>query len=324
MSISGINKDKTRGFSIDQLGKNKVGTFESMLAGVASGLIDIPKGAFTLGAALMDMGFGTNNAAKVENFFDDLTEFDEKAEATFAGNLTKVMVNLGVPGGFAAKKGAELTTKALLAKKNGNYFKLTDPRMVDKYKTSLNAKGRLYATLGAAGAAGVADGIFVGDPEHVGTIGDLFGGPTQLLENDENSAAREVANRMKFGLDSSLLIGLIGGSGSAIKSLVRRRNELSSNNDAIDKLLGAFRPRGMTSQEFFELNRVNIGARSADINYASEVSRNLDKHIDKIFPYVKNPFNKLGNKGRRDFMAKHYYLVMLILMLVLKRCVLVK
>ncbi len=304
MSIGGVTKDKTRGFSIDDLGKNRVGTFESMLAGVASGLIDIPKGAFTLGAALMDMGFGTSNAAKVENFFDDLTEFDEKAEATFAGNLTKIMVNLGVPGAFAAKKGAELTTKALLAKKNGNYFKLTDPRMVDKYKTSLNARGRLYATLGAAGAAGVADGIFVGDPEHVGTIGDLFGGPTQLLENDENSASREVANRMKFGLDSSLLIGLIGGSGSAIKSLVKRRNELSSNNDAIDKLLGAFRPRGMTPQEFFELNRANIGARAGDINYASQVSRDLDKHIDKIFPYVKNPFNKLGNEGRRSFMSR--------------------
>ena len=176
--------------------------------------------------------------------------------------------------------------------------------MVDKYKTSLNARGRLYATLGAAGAAGVADGIFVGDPEHVGTIGDLFGGPTQLLENDENSASREVANRMKFGLDSSLLIGLIGGSGSAIKSLVKRRNELSSNNDAIDKLLGAFRPRGMTPQEFFELNRANIGARAGDINYASQVSRDLDKHIDKIFPYVKNPFNKLGNEGRRSFMSR--------------------
>ena len=65
MSISGITKDKTRGFSIDDLGKNRVGTFESMLAGVASGLIDIPKGAFTLGAALMDMGFGTNNAANL-------------------------------------------------------------------------------------------------------------------------------------------------------------------------------------------------------------------------------------------------------------------
>jgi len=303
MSIGGITKDKNKSFGADPFGTNKIGTLESMLAGIGSGLLDIPKGAFTLGAALMDLGFGTNNAAKVENFFDDLTGLDEKAEATFAGNLTKIMINLGVPGGFAAKKGADLTKKALLAKKNGNYFKLTDPRLVDKYKTSLNAKGRLYATLGAAGAAGVSDMIFVGDPEHVGTIGDMFGGPTQLLENDENSAAREVVNRMKFGLDSSLLIGAVGGSGSAIKSLIKRRDELASNNDTIDKFLGAFRPRGMTSQEFFDLNRVNIGERAGDINRASEISRRLDKYIDAIFPFVKNPFNKLGNKGRREFMA---------------------
>ena len=35
---------------------NKVGTFESMLAGVGSGLIAIPKGLFSLGATLMDLG----------------------------------------------------------------------------------------------------------------------------------------------------------------------------------------------------------------------------------------------------------------------------
>ena len=259
MSIGGITKDKKKSFGADPFGTNKIGTLESMLAGIGSG---------------------------------------------FAGNLTKIMVNLGVPGGFAAKKGAELTKKALLSKKNGNYFKLTDPRLVEKYGTALNTPGRLYATLGAAGAAGVADMIFVGDPEHVGTIGDMFGGPTQLLENDENSASREVINRMKFGLDSSLLIGAVGGTGSAIKSLIKRRDELASNNDTIDKFLGAFRPRGMTSQEFFDLNRVNIGERAGDINRASEISRSLDKHIDGIFPYVKNPFNKLGNQGRRDFMGK--------------------
>jgi|TARA_R100001460_G_scaffold36882_2_gene70776 hypothetical protein len=302
LAAGGLSDKRKR--SLESLTKNKVGTLESMLAGVGSGLIDIPKGAFTLGAALLDLGFGTSNAAKVEQYFDDLTGLDEKAEATFMGNLTKIMVNLGVPGGIAAKKGAELTTKALLAKKNGNYFKLTDPRLQKKFKTSLNAKGRLFATLGAAGAAGVADAIFVGDPEHVGTIGDLFGGPTQLLENDENSAAREVINRLKFGVDTSLLMGVVGGSGSAIKSMVRRRNELESNNDAIDKFLGAFRPRGMTPQEFFDLQRKNIGARAGDINYASQVSRSLDKHIDKIFPYTKNIFNKEGNKGRREFMAK--------------------
>jgi len=302
LAAGGMSDKRKR--SLESLTRNKVGTLESMLAGVGSGLIDIPKGAFTLGAALLDLGFGTSNAAKVERYFDDLTGLDEKAEATFMGNLTKIMVNLGVPGGIAAKKGAELTTKALLAKKNGNYFKLTDPRLQKKFKTSLNSKGRLFATLGAAGAAGVADMIFVGDPEHVGTIGDLVGGPTQLLENDENSAAREVINRLKFGADTSLLMGVVGGSGSAIKSIVRRRNELESNNDAIDKFLGAFRPRGMTSQEFFDLQRKNIGARAGDINYASQVSRSLDKHIDAIFPYAKNVFNKEGNKGRREFMAK--------------------
>ena len=64
---------------------NKVGTIESMLSGIASGLIAIPKGFFSLGASLMDLGVNSGKAARVEQFFDDLTEFDEKAEATAAG-----------------------------------------------------------------------------------------------------------------------------------------------------------------------------------------------------------------------------------------------
>ena len=302
MSIGGLTSSKG-GLNLDDR-VSKVGTLESMLAGVGAGLIDIPKGAFTLGAALLDMGFGTSNAAKVEKYFDDLTTFDEKAEQTFAGDLTRIMVNLGVPGGFAFKKGADLATKAMLHKKNGNYFRLTDPKLQERFKTSLNAKGRLFATLGGAGAAGVSDMIFVGDPEHVGTIGDMFGGPTQLKPNDEDSAAREVANRMKFGLDSSLLIGAVGGLGSSIKSLIRRRNELESNNDAIDKFFAYLRPRGKKTQEFFDIERENLGLRRSDINRAEEISRNLDRHIDAIFPFVKNPFNKLGNEGRREFMSK--------------------
>ena len=35
---------------------NKIGTFESVLAGIGSGLIGIPKGLFSLGATLMDLG----------------------------------------------------------------------------------------------------------------------------------------------------------------------------------------------------------------------------------------------------------------------------
>ena len=51
----------------------KVGTIESILAGIGSGLIAIPKGFFSLGATLLDLGVDQNRAARVEAFFDDLT-----------------------------------------------------------------------------------------------------------------------------------------------------------------------------------------------------------------------------------------------------------
>ena len=69
---------------------NKIGTFESMLAGVGSGLIAIPKGLFSLGASLMDLGVNSGKAAAVEQWFDDLKELDEKAEETAAGKITEL------------------------------------------------------------------------------------------------------------------------------------------------------------------------------------------------------------------------------------------
>ena len=57
---------------------SKIGTMHSMLAGVGSGLISIPKGLFSLGATLMDLGSNTNKAAEVENWFDDLQHYDPK------------------------------------------------------------------------------------------------------------------------------------------------------------------------------------------------------------------------------------------------------
>ena len=92
---------------------SKIGTMHSMLAGVGSGLISIPKGLFSLGATLMDLGADTNKAAEVEKWFDDLTDWDEKAEATTAGKITEALVNIGVPGAFAFSKGAALANTAL-------------------------------------------------------------------------------------------------------------------------------------------------------------------------------------------------------------------
>ena len=46
----------------------KVGTIESILSGVISGGIAIPKGFFSLGGTLLDLGVDKNRAARVEAF----------------------------------------------------------------------------------------------------------------------------------------------------------------------------------------------------------------------------------------------------------------
>ena len=144
---------------------NKVGTLESMLSGVASGLIAIPKGFFSLGASLMDLGVNSGKAAEVEKFFDDLTEFDEKAEATAAGKITEALVNIGIPGGLAFKSAAGLSKAAMLAGKNNKYVRLGNKNLQKAADEALElttlGKGRQFVA-GALGG-GVAEGVFVGD-----------------------------------------------------------------------------------------------------------------------------------------------------------------
>ena len=85
--------------------KNEVSTIASIFAGIGSGVIDIPKGLFSLGASIYDLTNDTNKAAEIEKYFDDLTNLDELAEATAAGKITKLLTNVGLPGGIAFKAG---------------------------------------------------------------------------------------------------------------------------------------------------------------------------------------------------------------------------
>ena len=280
---------------------NSVSTIESILAGIGAGLIDIPKGAFSLGASLIDLGLGTDHAAKVEKFFDDLTTLDEKAEQTLAGNLTRIITNLGIPGAQGFKLGSSLAKQAMVARKANTYFKI-NKKMQPRMEDALNAQGRLLTTLGGAAGVGVADAIFVGDPEQVGTIGDMFeSGPTALKQNTDDDAAREVMNRIKFGLESSLLLGLIGGTGSAIKTGIKRGDDLKDNNGFVNSFLAKFRPRGDKPQDFFDLERVQIGQKQADLNRAQEIQRGVDKEIDAIFPFIKKGLDKTPEVARKDF-----------------------
>jgi hypothetical protein len=289
---------------------DRVGTLESIFAGVVSGAIAIPKGFFSLGATLIDLGAGTNKAAEVEAFFDDLTDFDEKAEATAAGKLTETLVNIGIPGGVAFKAGSRIAKQAMAARSAGTYFK-PSKEFVDVAKGvgELNAKGRRVQFLAGAGAGGVAEGVFVGDVEGIGTFGDLLGGPTQInREEDQRDPARQLINRIKFGTEGALFTGLLGGLGNTIKKLATRSDDLAKSHTKFDqflyKIATGLRARGKVPEEFFSAERIQVGERSADLVGARNISRELDQDIDKLFPPFKTIANKQTARNRDKLLAE--------------------
>jgi len=287
---------------------NKVGTIESMLSGIASGLIAIPKGFFSLGASLLDLGANTGKAAAVEQWFDDLTEFDEKAEATAAGKITELLVNIGIPGGIALKGASGLAKSAMIARQNGKYVKLNDPKLLDDLGkgTTLTTAGKTRQAVAGALGAGAAEATFVGDVEDIGTFGDLLGGPTKINRDEEDNAVREILNRVKFGTEGALFTGAISGAGTVIKKLTDRNRKLDVANSQldrwIDKVASKFRARSGKTQEFFDIERGSIGARAADANVARTISRELDVNIDAMFPPLRTVFNKQTAAERTNFL----------------------
>jgi hypothetical protein len=288
---------------------NKIGTIESMLSGVASGLIGIPKGFFSLGASIMDLGVNSGKAADVEAWFDDLTEFDEKAEATAAGKITKLLVNIGVPGGVAFKSASGIAKTAMLNGKNKTLFKVAEPSLVkaaDK-ALELTAKGKGRAFMAGALGGGIAEGVFIGDVDQAGTFGDLIGGPTTLNRSDTGpDASREILNRIKFGTEGALFTGILGGTGKLIGKITNRNKNLDVANSKldrwIDKTMANFRARSGKTAEQFKLERESIGLRAADANVARNLSRDLDMDIDKLFPAMRTVLNKGSAKERKIFL----------------------
>ena len=94
--------------------KKEYGLTESILAGLGSGVFKIFEGAATLGATLLDLGVDKDRAEAVEDFFAKINPFDEAANATAAGKITELIVNIGVPGGLAFKVGSGLTKATLI------------------------------------------------------------------------------------------------------------------------------------------------------------------------------------------------------------------
>ena len=294
-----------------------IGVIRSTLSGVASGVFKIPEGFVSLGANLLDLGLGTNTAASVEKFFDTINPFDEAAEATAAGRIAELIVNIGVPGGIAFKAGKNLTKAALAAKQNGNYYTLTGTGLADDViskgvpkatkwnvapinkevqELALNKKGKFLEYAGGAGLGGVAEGVFVGDVDKAGTLGDFIGGPTKLDRETGGSgrtqAGRDLANRLKFGVEGGLFTAGIGLGGVGFNRLRKGPTDTGRViTDPMEKfwnnLFGNLSKRGKKGTVTFEATDAIRTGVDANKRLGLDAANTIENQLYRLYPKME-------------------------------------
>ena len=128
---------------------NERSWYTAGLAGIASGLIKVPEGVFSLGAELIDLGFDTNTAADIEQIFDTLNPFEEVAAERGIGKLTEALVSIGVPGAQGFKLGSSLANKYFQAKKAGTAISSGSKNLVkakqEAERQRIDAEGKAVA-----------------------------------------------------------------------------------------------------------------------------------------------------------------------------------
>ncbi|MDA9635890.1 hypothetical protein N9T00_00520 [bacterium] len=277
-----------------ELDKSKdYGLATSILAGVGSGVFKIFEGAATLGATLLDLGIDKNRAEAVEEYFDKINPFDEAAEATAAGKITELIINIGIPGGLAFKIGSGLTKATLKAKEAGTYL-------------SRNEKLKRYGK--GAGAGGVAEGVFVGDVEDAGTFGDFLGGPTEI-DRESDTPQAELANRLKFGLEGGLFTVGIGAGARGISKLRNQTGSGKAITDDVSRWIDKWisrplRARGPATQEGFEAEKAYQGLLGRDTNIAENSMIKIDTITNRILKNFKRSGNKVDADKRKNLLKK--------------------
>jgi len=247
----------------------------SMAAAIPSGVIKIVEGTATFGAALLDLGVDRDRVEAVESYFEKINPFDELAASTGIGKITELIVNIGVPGGLAFKAASGLGKATIAAKQAGKAISRGE-------KTRRFAQGSI--------AAGVAEGVTVGDIQEAGTFGDFMGGPTEI-NRDSDSAANELMNRLKFGIEGAAFTGAFGAAGKLIGKMreVRGSNKVKSGFDkSVDKLDSWFRSNGVLSPQAFDVKNVMAGRVASDTFVGDVAMRQIDKLTDKLAKSYRN------------------------------------
>jgi len=273
-----------------------VGVIQSALAGVVTGVINIPKGFISLGAEIVDLGLDTNTAASVEQFFDDQNPFDEMAEARTIGRITQALTQIGIPAFKGAEIGRNLARKALKAKADGKYANVGRfGKIINKFQTS-----EVAGTI-----AGAAAGEAIVSDEEIGTLGDMLKGTSlepfalTMMNTDQKEgreeAFRRLTNRVKFAIDGSLFNLGIFGAAKGINA-IRKTPEFGAPKYA-ESPLGLLYQKyvkfglgkaGFLPEEIFENQRLGLDASKAiEIDAGNKIEKLFDA-VQEVVPAIEN------------------------------------
>ena len=314
--------------------EDDVGFFESALAGVATGLWNIPKGFVSLGAELFDLVGDTDTARDVEQWFDDVNPFDDEAEARTVGKITQAITQIAplAVSGFAlgaragTKLAAGLSRRATLleAKKLG--FKEGDKLARSIARRAIAAKragksfnltsvGRKIMGKTTGGVIGGGIGEAIVADEDIGTLADIAKGtslePYAITMMDKSTdkegrdeAFRRLKNRLKFGTEGALFnLGIIG-AGRGIQKIrkvdPKGIDEYSPGfiKKAVQKIRLGLSPQGGGSRFTFEALKGSEDTIRAVEFSALESAKELDRLSKDMIDPINNFLQKQSVDGK--------------------------
>jgi hypothetical protein len=299
------NEDYQRDLQEQQKRTNEdPGFFESALAGIYTGLWNIPKGLVSLPLEIYDAFGNTNLAKQFENTWDNLNPFGDEAEKTLTGRLTQGVAQLGLPiteGALIGSKIGSIVSKSLTAAREG------------KDLSSLASIGERFIgpKLGAFIGSGVGAGLVT--DQNIGTFADMLRGTslepyalTMLdIEDKEGreDAYRKLLNRVKFGTENALFGAALIGAGKGIQAL-RKGVPVEGTSGEITTLTKILDPLSVSGGMSEEGDSV-IKFKSSNNRALDEANVSLGQQTRKTLDEARSIIEATqGKKGVEDFNNK--------------------
>ena len=276
-------------------------------AGLISGAIKIPEGFVSLGAELIDLGFDTNTADQVEDFFDKMNPFEEVAEKTLTGKIVEGLTQFGVPSVAGYKIGAKIATKVIKGRQGGKHISLKKTKSLSSKKRQEAIAKRKQTRkekflIGSSGLAGATVGETAAYQQDLDTLsGDFIEELTgssalrtdkEAREPGRSDATRRILNRAKFGIEAGLLGGALTGIFTGVGAAARTGGKAAFSADPIERVFGKianqFTPNGPVSKRFFAEQRSAIDSIEAFRGIATDTSLTLQSTAEDIAKSLKN------------------------------------